>query len=131
SPAELPGGGPAGCRRRADGELAGEALRLPDGRAGDPGRDAAARRHGIRRGDPGLAVLRGREGPVHVRGRRRGAGPQGDRQKPPLRSFVRETRAAAAGVLPLVTNPRRRPLMGPAALRLVGVARALSLVFWV
>jgi (2S)-methylsuccinyl-CoA dehydrogenase len=60
----------------------GQGLRVPGGRVGHPRGDAAARRHGLRRGVRGVALLRRRPGALDLRGRRRDAVPAGDRPAP-------------------------------------------------
>ena len=60
----------------------GEGLRVPLGRVGHPRGDAAARRHGLRGGVPGVALLRRRARAVDLRRRRRDAVPAGHRPPP-------------------------------------------------
>ena len=96
--------GPADGQGRGHARgLDGEGLRVPGRRVGHPRGHADPRRDGLRRGVPGQPLLRRRPGAVHLRGRRRDAGPQGDR--PPAASSRRRLRrragaqagAAAAG----------------------------------
>ncbi len=68
SPAQLPGGAPAGPGFGPDGSVAGQALQLQDGRMGDPRRYADLRGHGLRRGNGCLEVLRGCPGADDLRG---------------------------------------------------------------
>ena len=69
-------------RRGHPGGLDGQGLRVPGRRMGDPRGDADPRRHGLRRGVPRQPLLRRRPGALHLRGRRRDAGAQGDRPAP-------------------------------------------------
>ena len=68
--ARLPRRQTAGPGKGPDGGIPGQALRVQDGRAGDPGRDASARRHGLRRGDRRVALLRRCARAAHLRGHR-------------------------------------------------------------
>ena len=82
-PPELVPRGPAdGPRRGHPGGVHGQGLRLPGRRVGDPRGHADPRRHGLRRGVPGEPLLRRRPGALHLRGRRRDVGAQGDRPPP-------------------------------------------------
>ena len=74
---------PHGSRRGHARGVDGEGVRVPRRRVGDARGDAAARRHGLRRGVPGVALLRRRAGAVDLRGRRRDAVPP--RHRPPPR----------------------------------------------
>ena len=83
-----------GPRRGHARGVDGEGLRVPRGRVGDPRGDAAPRRHGLRRGVPGVALLRRRPRAVDLRGRRRDAVPPRHRP-PPRRAGTRAARAAS------------------------------------
>ena len=72
---------PHGPRRGHARGVDGEGLRVPRGRVGHPRGDAAPRRHGLRRGVPGVALLRRRPRAVDLRRRRRDPVPPRDRPR--------------------------------------------------
>src|SRR5439155_539658 len=81
APAQLSGSAASRARRRADGGVARQAVRLARCRAGDTGRHAIARRDGLRGRDRRLAVLRRRARAQHLRRRRGRACAARDRQE--------------------------------------------------
>ena len=86
------------ARRMAKGEGAlagvdGEGVRVSGVGVGDARGDAAPRRHGVRGGVPGVALLRRRARAVDLRGRRRDALPARDRP-PPRRAGARASWAS-------------------------------------
>ena len=70
---------PHGPGRGNAGGVDGEGIRVSRRGMGHPRGDATARRDGLRRGVPGVALLRGRAGAVDLRRRRRDAVPARDR----------------------------------------------------
>ncbi len=90
---------PHGSRRRHAGGVDGEGLRVPLRRVGHARGDAAPRRHGLRRGVPGVALLRRRPRAVDLRGRRRDPVPARHRPAP--------RRAGALGDVAPTAQPSR------------------------
>jgi alkylation response protein AidB-like acyl-CoA dehydrogenase len=77
-PADLCGGACAGRRWRPGRSQPGQAAGLPLGRDRHPRSAATARRHGLRRGNPGQPLLRGCTRAVDLRRRRGDIGVEGD-----------------------------------------------------
>ena len=93
------------------GRVDGEGLRVPRRRVGHARGHATAWRHGLRRGVPGVALLRRRTRAVDLRRRRRDPVPAGDRP-PPHRRLPLQAVATIDIAYRLVVNPRCVPSAG-------------------